>query len=128
MHETLVPVFGIVFSIGGPVLIVALVMINRHRRNLKRQEAVTRAAEAGRSVQEIREMLDALSTPPKNGKGKAWLKSGVIIAGGGAGVSLIGLITGDKEALGAAAFLFVLGLSFVLAWYLADRKEPGSSA
>ena len=107
---------------------MALVLANRHARNLKRQEAVARAAEAGRSVQEIREMLDALSTPPKNGKGKGWLRSGVIIAGGGAGVSLIGLILGDNDTLGAAAFLFVLGLSFVLAWYLADRKDLGSSA
>ena len=117
-------IFGVVFSVGGPVLIVILALLWTHRRSVKRYEIAARAAESGRSMDEVREMLDVLSRQ-KTTSGKGWLRAGIITIAGGLGVLALALVSSEPDAMGGAAFIILLGIGFLTAWALADRQKIG---
>jgi len=121
MEDVLIPVLAISLSIGGPVAIAIVVLVQRHRQRQKRYEMILRATEAGRSPEEIEELMETMDL---RGSGNGLLKAGFIVAAIGLGVFLIGMLNDvARQSLGGGAFVFVLGIGMVAAWYFADRKE-----
>ncbi len=125
MEGVVIPIVAIVVSVGGPVAIAIVVLAQRHRQKQKRYEMILRATEAGRSPDEIEELLGAVNGgSPRNGL----LKAGCIVAAMGLGIFLIGVLNdAARMSLGGGAFVFVLGLGMVAAWYFGDRREGRSS-
>jgi hypothetical protein len=122
VEDVLIPIVAILVSIGGPVAIAIVVLVQRHRNREKRYEMILRATEAGRSPQEIEELLGTVDGGGSGGN--ALLKAGCIVAAIGLGVFFIGLLNDVAQmSLGGGAFVFVLGLGMVAAWYFGDRRE-----
>lgn len=120
MPAILIPVLAISLSIGGPVAVAIVVLVQRHRQRQKRYDLILRATEAGRSPEEIEELMETMDL---RGSGNGLLKAGCIVGGIGLGVLLIGLLNDvARESLGGGAFVFMLGVGMVAAWYFADRK------
>ena len=123
MNEVYIPIFGIVFSIGGPVLILVIMLAQRHKKDLKRTEIITSAAESGKSIEEIENLLKVLNTPKKASDGKNWLRLGIILTGVGIGILFMGLAMNDSEAVPGAIITGILGLSSIAVWYFTCRKR-----
>ncbi|MCX7705838.1 MAG: DUF6249 domain-containing protein [bacterium] len=120
----LIPIVAILM--GG--LIAIIVMVSGSLEKRKYYETVTKAIEAGKTVQEIKELLgngpESRKEHPKHrveyGKN---LKKGIITLGVGAGLILFGFIQTSKMLTGAGAFIGVIGLSFILVHYFLPRAE-----
>lgn len=105
--------------------IAIIVLVQRHRNKEKSYEMILRATEAGGSPQEIEELLGTVDGGGSGGN--ALLKAGCIVAAIGLGVFFIGLLHDVAQmSLGGGAFVFVLGLGTVAAWFFGDRRGDGT--
>lgn len=121
--DVLTPVFAVILSLGGPIAIVVLVLVHNHRKRMKRYDTLLKATEAGRSVEEIEEIVELLESRKES---NGFLVSGIIVAGIGIGTIIIGLILGVHETAAGGSFLVVLGAAFVLTWWLVSRRRSVS--
>lgn len=116
-------VLAVLLSLGGPIAIVVLVLVHNHRKRMKRYDAAIKATEAGRSIQEIEEVISMMENQ-KNSNG--FLIAGIIVAGIGIGTILVGLLLGVLETSAGGVFLVVLGAAFILTWLLLCRRRSVS--
>lgn len=108
----LVPIFGIVFGIGAPVVVIFLVLLYSGRKTTKKLDALVRIVELGGKVEP--EMLEMLSGPVGP---DADLRKGLIWLAVGVPFTLGLLMTGD-----GAPWVFGLIPVFIGAAYLAIVK------
>jgi hypothetical protein len=124
MGDSLVPVVAMVLSIGGPVILVIIILMNRHRMAQERYARITGALESGKTPEEVERMIEVMdktrAKAPRRRTG--FLRGGVVLAGASIATLFIGLIIGVKACLAAAAGGFVLGLALVAVWMLVDRS------
>ena len=116
----MIPIVAITLSLGGPIAIVIILMSQRHRQKQKRYEMVLRATEAGRTPEEIEKLLGTVGGRRSE---NVLLKAGCIVSAIGLGSFLLGTFNDVASmSIGGGAFVFVLGLGMVAAWYLGDRR------
>lgn len=124
--ENLVPIAAIVLSIGGPLAIAATVIILQHKQQTMLNQMISSAVAAGRSPDEVREIVEAVKGRRSGSSGKRSLRTGIILVGIGFGLALMFPFTGDSVVLGASGFVVLLGLAFVAVWLLVDRQKNQS--
>ncbi|NLP06100.1 hypothetical protein GX411_09150 [Candidatus Fermentibacteria bacterium] len=124
--DNLVPIAAIVLSIGGPLAIALVVILLQHRQQAMLNQMVSSAVAAGRSPDEVREIIEAVKGRPSGSSGRRSLRTGIILAAVGLGLAFIALVTGTPAALGAAGFMILLGLAFVAIWFLVDKPKNQS--
>ncbi|MBD3370216.1 hypothetical protein GF402_07635 [Candidatus Fermentibacteria bacterium] len=116
-------VLAVLLSLGGPIAIVVLVLVHNHRKRMKRYDTAIKATEAGRSIQEIEEVISMMENQKSS---NGFLIAGIIVAGIGIGTILIGLLLGVLETSAGGIFLVVLGAAFILTWLLLGRRRSVS--
>ena len=77
--EALIAIFGIVFGIGAPVLVVFLILLFSGKKTTKKLDTLVKIVEAGGKVEpEMLEMLNEPTGPDADlRKGLIWLAIGI---------------------------------------------------
>jgi|SRR5688572_17544694 len=117
--ETLVAITGMVAVFGMPLLLVAIVLLYKHRQLRMTHDTILRLAEKGMPVPP-----ELLQPPLRRQSG---LRGGLILIGLGLGLSLFFLLAGQPGwAIGFIPGL--MGLALLIAWRIEqksqDRAEP----
>ncbi|MGB9721623.1 MAG: hypothetical protein ACPL28_09110 [bacterium] len=112
-----IPIAAIVM--GCLIAVVAIIMGSFEKK--KYYDAATKAIEAGKSVQEIKEILGNLSEKKwhhyHEGEGyedREYLKTGIITLGVGVGGVLFGLIQTSRTLVGIGIFIGIIGFCFLI--------------
>jgi hypothetical protein len=110
-----VAVTGLVVSFGLPLLIVALVLFYRHRRQRMIHDTIARLAEKGLPVPP--ELLE----PP--GKAQAGLRAGLVLVALGLALAIVFWERGPGWTIGLIPGL--MGAALLLAWKIENRPPGG---
>jgi hypothetical protein len=123
-QEVWVPIVAMVLSIGGPVVLVIIILMNRHRLAQQKYLSIHDALESGKTPEEVEQMIDVMEKQrvksPKRRTG--YLRAGFVLMGASISTLFIGLIIGVTECLAAAAGGFALGLALTAVWLVVDRS------
>ncbi|MEO0183345.1 MAG: hypothetical protein ABIL40_07710 [candidate division WOR-3 bacterium] len=121
----LVPIVAIIM--GCCIAIIAIISGSLEKR--KYYESVTKAIEAGKSVQEIKELIG--ETPnkkwnyqhqeEKSQRVGQHLKNGIIALGVGIGSIVFGYIQSYRILIGAGVWICIVGLSYILVHFIQSR-------
>lgn len=108
MEDLLIPIFGIIFVFGSPVVIVALALAAYKRKRALMHETINKMIDSGQPVPA--DMIAAFeANKPAN-----HLKVGAILLATGLGLAFfLTVLTGPKIASVAALPLF-LGVAFLI--------------
>ncbi len=112
-----IPILAISLSLGGPIIIVGLVLYASYRKRKQRLEMIDRFIDNNREIpQEILDNLDGVGEVKNN------LRSGLTLMGVGLGVILgLGILAGwEVGALGLIPFF--IGLARLLIWKLEEKQ------
>ncbi len=112
----LVPIIGIVFGIGGPVAIIAFIVIYLYKTRQLRSQEILAAIEKG---------IEVPFPPPRK---RNYLNLGLIWTFVGVAFTLA--LWYSAKVMEAAAWGFLpiaLGLAFLLIGYLEKRKKAGEA-
>ena len=123
--EVLVPLLAMMLSIGGPVVILLVILMNRHRLSLQKYKRIQEALESDKTPEEVERMIDIIEKAhfkPER-KRNGYLRAGVVMIGMGLASAVVGVSIGVSECLAAAGGAVVLGLSLVAVWFIVDRKQ-----
>jgi hypothetical protein len=121
----LIPIFGIIFVFGIPIVAIIGGIMYASRRARLQQELLIKLAETGQSI------------PPElfhsdlfNGRraGKSPLRGGLVVSAAGIGVMLYGWILGETSLLAAGLIPLVIGLALLLAAVIEGRKPKAPTA
>ena len=119
VHDTgsdLVPILGIVFVFGAPVLIVAMVMLASIRKTRLQHETIGRFVENGLDIPpDLYERLNPKPDPRAN------LRRGALLAGAGIGLGLAGVLMLSTEVGAVALVVLSVGVAMLLIWRLENR-------
>lgn len=123
-------IFAILVVIGGPLAIAVVAIVNEHRSKQKRYEAMVKAVELGKNPEDVKRLF--AEEKEKNGKDvNSRLRGGIILIAIAFGLALMALILNQLTVfgghfgnfyLGASAFLVVLGLAFILIWWISKPR------
>ncbi len=124
-------ILAIIIVIGGPMAIAITAIISDHRSKQKRYEAMLKAVELGKNPEEVKRMF--AEEKEKDGKDpNSRLRGGIIVIAVALGLALMALVFNQTLVfgghfgnfyLGASAFLLVLGLAFILIWWISKPKS-----
>lgn len=115
MHSstTLVAILGIVASFGLPLLLVALVLYARHRRERLTHETIARLVEKGLPVPP--ELID----PPR--RAQAGLRAGLVLVALGIALALYFQDRGPGWSVGLIPGL--MGAALLVAWKIESKPR-----
>ena len=115
--ETLVAITGMMVVFGMPLLLVAIVLLYKHRRMRMTHETIVRLAERGIPVPP--ELLE----PPRNKA--SGLRGGLVLIALGAGLSIFFMERGGPWSIGLIPGL--MGVALLIAWAIESktRNESG---
>jgi hypothetical protein len=105
-------------------IIVGAIWFNYMRRK-KHYEALVKALELGKNPEQIKELF-AVEKAIKQKNGTGLLKGGIVVIGFGVGLGMMALfLPADATAglLASCALIAVFGLSLVVAYLIAKKKE-----
>ena len=122
----LVPIFGIIFTFGTPVILVAVILFYRMRKTRLLHETIARLVEKGQPIPEA--LLSPRSAPQKK---LSDLRTGIILIAVGLGLSIFFYAITDRSdanvwAIGIIPLL--IGVGYVVAWKLEPEKQNDASA
>jgi len=115
--ETLVAMTGMVVVFGLPLVLVAIVLLYKHRKLRMTHDTILRLAEKGMPVPP--ELLD----PPR--RGSQGLRGGLVLIGLGIGLSLFFLLAGTP-AWSIGFIPMLMGVALLIAWRI--ESKPGDKA
>jgi hypothetical protein len=110
---TVVAIFGIVASFGLPLLLVALVLYAKHRKERLTHETIARLVEKGLPVPP--ELVD----PPR--RAQAGLRAGLVLVGLGLGLALFFQDRGPGWSIGLIPGL--MGAALLVAWKIENKPR-----
>ena len=105
--ETLVAITGMLVSFGLPLLLVAIVLLYKHRKLRMTHETIVRLAEKGMPVPP-----ELFEPPPGRSSG---LRGGLVLIGLGLGLSLFFLQAGTA-AWSIGLIPGLMGVALLVAW------------
>jgi len=116
-NETVVAITGVLVVFGLPLLLVAIVLLYKHRRMRITHETIVRLAEKGIPVPP--ELLD----PPR--QRTSGLRGGLVLIALGAGLSIFFMERGGPWSIGLIPGL--MGVALLIAWAIESktRNESG---
>jgi hypothetical protein len=113
VSETLIALASILVTFGLPLLMVAIVLLYKHRRLRMTHETILRLAEKGVAVP------PELLQPPRTRT--SGLRGGLILVGLGLGLSLYFLQRGGAWSIGLIPGL--IGVALLLAWWIESKTR-----
>jgi hypothetical protein len=117
--ENVTGVLATVAVFGSVVLIVGLSLYAGHRRRLMQHETVRQALERGAALPP--HLLDPAPNPDAD------LRRGILLVSLGAGIGLLLAVLPDTHgAWGTGFVLGLLGLGYLLSWYLIGRRRAAA--
>ena len=111
--ETLVAITGMLVTFGLPLLMVAIVLLYKHRKLRMTHETIVRLAEKGVPVPP-----ELLSPPKHRNHG---LRGGLVLVALGLGLSIYFLERGGPWSIGFIPGL--MGLALLLAWWIESKTR-----
>jgi hypothetical protein len=111
--ETLVAVTSIVASFGLPLLIIAIVLYYKHRKNRLLHETIARLAEKGLPVP------PELLRPPAHSH--AGLRGGLMLVG--LGIALVAFFGQIRGPWSIGLIPGLIGVALIVAWAIESRRE-----
>jgi hypothetical protein len=112
--ELLIPLFGIVFAFGTPIVLVGLILRYRMMRSRLLHQTILSMVEKGMPVPA--ELLN----PPK--KRNSDLRTGIVLIAAGLGLTIFFATTTGHGAWGMGIIPLLLGIGFVIAWKIESRN------
>lgn len=113
--------FAVILIFGGPILVVALFLRYRQRRNELLHETLRQYASS--EAQLAPEVLDKLlQTTPKSN-----MRSGIVLMATGLGIAAFLLIIGAEEAAAIGCIPGFIGLAKLAIWKLEQRDSQESA-
>jgi hypothetical protein len=122
----LVPIFGIIFTFGTPVILVAVILYYRMRKTRLLHETIAKLVEKGLPIPEA--LLSPESAPRRK---RSDLRTGIILIAVGLGLTIFfyavtGWVDGNGWAIGIIPLL--IGLGYVVAWKLEPTNRNDAPA
>jgi Domain of unknown function (DUF6249) len=117
--DVLVPLFGVVFAFGTPIILVALILRYRMKRAHLLHQTILTMVEKGVPVPA--ELLNPPWRP------KSDLRNGIALIAVGLGLGIFfAVTTGDSGAWGIGMIPLLLGIGFIIAWKIEvrNKEEP----
>lgn len=112
--ETLVAITGMLVGFGLPLLLVAIVLMYKHRKLKLTHETIVRLAEKGVPVP-----AELLEPPPGRSSG---LRGGLVLIGLGVGLSLFFLQAGTP-AWSIGLIPGLMGVALLIAWAIESKAR-----
>ncbi len=116
LQELMVPIFGIVFSIGLPLLLVFWIVYTKHREKM-------RLIEKGFTPDEAKKFFSESEKKPRNPYGA--LKWGILFLFVGAGIftaKILEQLYDFSDGVSAGLIILSIGLGFVVYYMLVKGK------
>lgn len=125
----LVPILGIVFGVGAPMLAVILATYYAHRSKVARYETVKKALEGNLSPEQVDQLVKSLgSTPapaPVNPRRKS-LTNGIILLSISIAIVIGSMVMGyTKGFILGALVLGFLGIANLLIAFFVQKDDGG---
>lgn len=117
MENLLIPVFGIVFTFGAPVLIVWLALRYNERKKVLMHETINKLVESNQPVPA--ELISAFEQKPRANM----LQNGIILLGVSAGLFVFLQTLTNIEIASVAAIPLSLGLAFLLVARMEKQQD-----
>lgn len=117
-----VGIVALILSIGGPVVLAIILIMNRHRMALQKYEKINQALESGRSPEEVERMIKMMEKVKIPRLRTGFFRTGSVVIGLSLSSLVVGLIIGVKACLAAAGAGLVFGLALIAVWYMMDRN------
>lgn len=111
--ETVVAITGILVTFGLPLLIVAIVLLYKHRKLRMTHETILKLAEKGVPVP------PGLLEPPS--RPNSGLKGGLVLVALGVALSIYFLERGGPWSIGLIPGL--MGVALLLAWWIESKTR-----
>ncbi len=122
MDPFLVGASGIIFG----CLIAVVAIIVSYYEEKKYMETIAKLVEAGKSKEEIEALLGKKTKFFSHHQAEkdpiSYMKNGIIVMAIGAGVFVFGLLISSLSIKGIGIFLAILGLAFLLIYFLLNKK------
>ncbi|MEH6551332.1 MAG: DUF6249 domain-containing protein [Pseudomonadales bacterium] len=116
--DALIPILGIIFVFGAPVLLVGIVMLVSFRKTRLQHDTINKFIESGQEIPaDLFASLQTKATPKSN------LHKGLMLCGAGAGICLAGFIWGNINISAIAMIPFFIGAAQLLIWKLEKNTE-----
>ena len=117
--EMLIAIIAITFTLGMPVIIVALVLLASYRKRKQRKEVLEKLIESGQAITpELLDTVGAESSLPKNS-----LQKGLNRLGLGIGLFVfLGFISGWNIATVALIPIFI-GIAHLVTWNMENKNN-----
>ena len=115
-NETVVAITGVLVVFGLPLLLVAIVLLYKHRRMRMTHETIMRLAEKGIPVPP--ELLE----PPR--QRSSGLRGGLVLIALGAGLSIYFLERGGAWSIGLIPGF--MGVALLIAWAIESKAREKS--
>lgn len=127
----LVPILGIVFGVGAPMLAVILATYYAHRSKVAKYETVKKALEGNLSPEQVDQLVKSLgSTPapaPVNPRRKS-LTNGIVLLSIAIAIFLGSMVMGyTKGFILAALVLGFLGMANLIIAFFVQKDDGGDS-
>ncbi len=125
----MIPIFGIVLGVGGPVLAIILATYYSHRTKVAKYETVKRALEGNLSPEQVDKLVQSLgsteSTVPVNPRKKS-LSSGIILLSIAIAFVLGALVMGQVRGfILAALILGFIGIANIVIALFVQKDDGG---
>lgn len=111
----LVQIFGVVFSLGMPIIIVVAGLIYSYRRALLRQQLQLKLIESGQPIPA--ELLRPSATP------RSPLRSAIVWSAVGLGLIVFGAMNDQRPILAAGFIPLLVGLGLLLVHWIEGRRQ-----
>ncbi len=110
----LIPLAGTLVTFALPILLVAVILYYKHRKNAVTLETITRLAEKGLPIP------PELLTPPAP-RGEPGLMAGLVLTGLGLGLAIFFGEVGAPWSIGLIPGF--MGIALLIGWYIESRRR-----
>ena len=110
----LVPLLGMLVTFGLPLLLVAVILYYKHRKNALTHETIAKLAEKGVPVPP-----ELLVPPPA--RGEPGLQAGLVLLGLGVGLAVFFEQVGAPWSIGLIPGC--MGVAILLGWFIEGRRK-----
>ncbi|MCD4848927.1 MAG: hypothetical protein K8R76_12140 [Candidatus Aegiribacteria sp.] len=122
MGDEGVRIIALLLSIGGPVILALVILMNRHHLAQKKYERINQALESGRSPEEVERMIKMMEKRRVPRRRTGFFRTGFVVIGLSLSSLVVGLVIGVEACLAAAGAGLVFGLALIAVWYMMDRN------
>ena len=119
-EETLVPIFGIIFTFGMPIAIVATVVYFRHRRNRMLHETLRSMIEKGVPIPP-----ELLHPQEQRNLPKSDIRRGLVWIAVGIGLTVFFLVQ-DNHVWPIGLIPLLIGVAFLITWKVEGSKNSSN--